>query len=135
MQLQNVRMRIEHIAIWVKDLEGMRDFYTRYFKMNCSNKYVNDKKKFSSYFLSFESGTRIEIMHRTDITKQQDTSVDVHGLAHFAISVGNKEKVDHLTEVIRSNGFPIIGNPRITGDGYYESIVQDPEGNKVEITE
>jgi lactoylglutathione lyase len=128
-------MRIEHIAIWVKDLEGMRDFYTRYFKMNCSKKYVNDRKKFSSYFLSFESGARIEIMHRTDITEQQDTSIDMQGLAHFAIAVGNKEKVDQLTDAIHSNGFLIVGEPRITGDGYYESIVQDPEGNKVEITE
>jgi len=128
-------MKIEHIAIWVKYLEGIRDFYTRYFKMNCNNKYVNEKKKFSSYFLSFESGARIEIMHRTDVTTQQDTIVAMYGLAHFAISVGNKEKVDQLTDAIRSDGYTIIGNPRITGDGYYESIVQDPEGNKIEITE
>jgi lactoylglutathione lyase len=127
-------MKIHHIAIWVKSLENMRDFYTRYFNTSCSEKYVNEKKKFSSYFLSFESGARIELMHRSDIFEQKD-SEGKHGLAHFAISVGSRDKVDQLTETIRNNGFRIIGEPRTTGDGYYESIILDPEGNSVEITE
>jgi len=128
-------MRIEHIAIWVIDLEKMKDFYTEYFNMECSDKYVNDLKKFSSYFLKFHNGARIEIMHRPDISESTGKKGTTNGLAHFAISVGNKEKVDEITELIRNNGFQIIGEPRTTGDGYYESVVLDPEGNYIEITE
>ena len=128
-------MKIEHIAIWVKDLEKMRNFYTRYFGMNCNEKYINEKKKFSSYFLSFESGTRIEIMHNASIYDQQSDSAKMCGLAHFAISVGDKANVDQLTEDLLKDGIRIIGPPRVTGDGYYESVVQDPEGNLIEITE
>lgn len=128
-------MKIEHIAIWVKDLEKMRDFYTRYFGMKCNEKYINEMKKFSSYFLSFESGTRIEIMHKAGISDQQIDCAEMYGLAHFAISVGDRRKVEKLTEDFRNNGIKVIGGPRVTGDGYYESIVQDPEGNLVEITE
>ena len=128
-------MKIEHIAIWVKDLEKMKDFYTQHFNMNCSEKYINEKKRFSSYFLSFENGARIEIMHRPDILEQKGNKGTRNGLTHFAISVGNKDKVNQFTEVIRSKGFKIIGEPRATGDGYYESVILDPEGNNVEITE
>ncbi len=128
-------MKIEHIAIWVKDLEIIRDFYTRYFGMHCNEKYINKMKRFSSYFLSFESGTRIEIMHKSGISDQQNDNAGMYGLAHFAISVGDREKVDQLTEDLRRGGIHIVGPPRVTGDGYYESIVQDPEGNLVEITE
>lgn len=128
-------MKIEHIAIWVKDLEKMKDFYTRYFEMNCNEKYTNEMKKFSSYFLSFESGTRIEIMHKPGISDQQNDCSELYGLAHFAVSVGNRVKVDQLTENLRRDGIQIVGPPRVTGDGYYECIFQDPEGNLVEITE
>ena len=128
-------MKIEHIAIWVKDLEKMRDYYSHYFEMNCNEKYINEKKKFSSYFLSFESGARIEIMHKDDISDQQSTAKEIFGLAHFAISVGSREMVDQLTHKMRRDGIRIVGTPRVTGDGYYESIVEDPEGNLVEITE
>ena len=128
-------MRIEHIALWVKDLERMKNFYKEYFNMNCGEKYENKSKEFSSYFLSFGSGARIEIMHRPDIIEQAMGKGVTNGLTHLAISVGNKEKVDELTELIRSDGFEIIGEPRTTGDGYYESIISDPEGNHIEITE
>ena len=128
-------MRIEHIAIWAEDLEKMRQFYSEFFHMECSDKYINAQKGFSSYFLSFEHGARIEIMHRSDISKQIDQKDSTHGLTHFAISVGSKDGVDQLTELIRSKGFRIFGEPRTTGDGYYESVVLDPEGNLVEITE
>jgi lactoylglutathione lyase len=127
-------MKIEHLAIWVKDLEKMKDFYTRFFNMNCNDKYVNETKGFSSYFLSFEGGARIEIMHRPDISKQAAKAGTFFGFTHFAISVGSKERVDELTEAIRSAGYEITGEPRTTGDGYYESVVADPEGNLVEIT-
>lgn len=128
-------MKIEHLAIWVENLEKMKNFYIQYFDMSCSEKYVNVKKKLSSYFLSFESGARIEIMHRPDIIEKKDINGLTLGIAHLAISVGSKEKVNQITETVRRNGFQIIGEPRITGDGYYESVISDPEGNLIEITE
>lgn len=126
-------MKIEHIAIWVKDLEKMKDFYLHFFDMKSNEKYYNPKKNFSSYFLSFNDGARIELMHNPDISEFIEKSK--LGLAHFAISVGSKEKVDLITENIHENGYQIIGEPRTTGDGYYESIIADPEGNLIEITE
>lgn len=128
-------MKIEHIAIWVRDLEKAKEFYTTCFKMKCGDKYVNEKKGFSSYFLSLDDGARIEIMYRPDITGTAGKQGISFGLTHFAISVGSRKEVDELTEKIRSSGYEILGEPRTTGDGYYESLVSDPEGNLVEITE
>jgi len=128
-------MKIEHLAIWVRDLEKMKDFYTRFFNMNCNDKYLNEKKQFSSYFLSFEGGARIEIMHRPDISEQRAMAGTFFGLTHYAISVGSREGVDELTERIRRAGYKVTCEPRTTGDGYYESVIADPEGNLVEITE
>ncbi len=128
-------MKIEHIAIWTKDLEKMKRFYLKYFKLTSSEKYFNPKKKFSSYFLSFENGARIELMHRPDISEFLDQSIQKFGLTHFAISVGTKESVDNMTDLIRKNGYKIVGEPRVTGDGYYESVIEDPEGNLIELTE
>jgi len=128
-------MRIEHIAIWVNNLEEMKDFYMKYFSMKCSNRYENPKKGFTSYFLSFDTGARIEIMNRKDISRKINIKGISNGFTHLAFSVGSVEKVDELTELIRSNGFKIFGEPRTTGDGYYESVVIDPEGNHIEITE
>jgi lactoylglutathione lyase len=128
-------MKIEHIAIWVNDLERMKNFYMRYFSMDCSEKYENRKKGFSSYFLSFGLSARIEIMHRPDIPDQIGGKGVTNGLAHLAISVGSRDKVDELTEKIRKDGFEILSEPRITGDGYYESLISDPEGNHIEISE
>lgn len=128
-------MKIEHIAIWTSDLEKMKDFYLNFFELESNEKYYNPKKKFSSYFLSFEKGARIELMHRPDISEFIDNMDGKLGLAHFAISVGSKKRVDTITETIRKNGFKVIGAPRTTGDGYYESVIADPEGNLIEITE
>lgn len=128
-------MRIDHIAIWVNDLEAMKYFYTKYFNMKCSKIYENSKKGFASYFLSYDSGIRIEIMKRKDISGKISNKGVSNGFTHLAFSVGNIEKVDELTEEIRNNGFGIYGEPRTTGDGYYESVVLDPEGNHIEITE
>ncbi len=127
-------MKIEHIALWVIDLELMRNFYQKFFNMKCGEKYRNLDKGFSSYFLSFDSGARIEIMNRTDISSETGIKGMSTGLTHIAISVGSEEMVDKLTEAIRKNGFKIVGEPRTTGDGYYESVVLDPEGNYIEIT-
>ena len=127
-------MKIEHIAIWVQDLEKMKAYFMKYFELKCNDKYINEKKGFSSYFLSFESGARLEIMHRSDIAPYLGVKGLLNGLTHFAIAVGSKERVLELTELHRSDGYAIIGEPRTTGDGYFESVVGDPEGNLIEIT-
>jgi len=127
-------MKVEHIAIWTRDLEKMKDFYIKFFQAKSNEKYFNPSKKFSSYFLSLENGPRIEIMHRPDISEIIEKFDSKVGLAHIAISVGSKEKVDSLTELMRDNGYRIIGEPRTTGDGYYESVIADPEGNLIELT-
>jgi len=127
-------MRIEHLAIWVNDLERMRVFYETYFGAIAGDKYHNPSKKFTSYFLSFEDGPRMELMHRSDIAKKLNGEMEHIGIIHFAVSVGSKEKVDELTEQIRASGNKIVGEPRTTGDGYYESVVLDPENNRIEIT-
>ena len=128
-------MHIEHLAIWVNDLERMKDFYLRFFDLTANKKYYNPKKQFSSYFLAFESGARIELMHHPDLSELQVDKDPTLGFHHFAISVGSKEQVNVLTERLRSAGYTIIGEPRTTGDGYYESVIADPEGNWIEITE
>jgi lactoylglutathione lyase len=127
-------MKIEHLAIWVKDLEKMKAFYLEFFDLTCNEKYVNPKKGFSSYFLSFESGARIELMHKSNISDKSHSMDELFGLAHFAISVGSKQLVDDLTDRLRLNGYFVVGEPRTTGDGYYESVISDPEGNLIEIT-
>ena len=127
-------MKIEHIAIWTRDIERMRAFYLKFFDLVASEKYHNTKKKFSSYFLSFKNGARIELMHQADRNEPNKKLEYQLGLTHIAISVGSKEKVDLLTERIRQSGNLVIGEPRTTGDGYYESVISDPEGNLIEIT-
>lgn len=128
-------MKIEHIAIWVEDIERVRNFYETYFDGKSGEKYVNAKKQFESYFIQFSEGSRLELMHRPDIPKNvNDLLKEYRGLIHFAMSVGSKEKVDALTEQLRADGYTIVGEPRTTGDGYYESVVFDPESNRIEIT-
>ena len=124
-------IKIEHLAIWVSDLEKMKVFYETYLNATSGEKYVNSKKRFSSYFLSFSGGARLELMKREDITSINTESL---GLAHIAISLGSEEKVDLLTERLRAHGIEIAGEPRVTGDGYYESVIKDPEGNLIELT-
>ena len=125
-------MKIEHIAIWVKNLEATRTFYETYFEMRSNEKYVNEKKGFESYFVSFPGEkTRLEIMSRKDIGASESHRSNTFGLTHFAFSVGSKEKVDELTQKLSNDGYKIAGEPRTSGDGYYESVVEDPEGNWV----
>lgn len=128
-------MRIEHIAIYCKDLEAMRNFYENYFNGKSNKKYVNSKKGFESYFISFTDGARLELMRMMGIPDSKNNIYEQFtGLIHFAVSVGSKEKVDELTEKFRNDGIEIIGEPRWTGDGYYESVILDIEGNRIEIT-
>lgn len=128
-------MKIEHIAIWTQDLERLREFYVTYFLATANEKYVNPLKKFESYFLTFKSGTRLELMQRPDIFNRPPNGGNrFTGYAHLAFATGSKENVDALTEQLRKDGYEIVGEPRTTGDGYYESVVIDPDGNRVEIT-
>ena len=128
-------MKIEHIAIWTMDLERLKSFYEKYFKASAGVKYTNLTKRFSSYFLTFGAGCRLEIMEMPGIQLSPNTETIQHtGLIHFAISVGDKEHVDQLTNRLRDDGYSVAGEPRTTGDGYYESVVLDPDGNRIEIT-
>lgn len=129
-------MHIEHIALWVDDLERMKSFYESYFTAKSNEKYHNNKTGFESYFLSFESGCRLELMKRLNISENtKDYHNQKMGLAHFAISVGSKQQVDVLTQKLSEEGFEIASPPRVTGDRYYESVILDPENNTIEITE
>lgn len=128
-------MKIDHLAIWVEDLETMRQFYLRYFDTSCGEKYFNPKRNYTSYFLTFAGGEcRIELMVQPAILDNRPDRGLIKGLAHFSINVGSKESVNELTERLRADGYRIIGEPRTTGDGYYESVILDPEGNYVELT-
>lgn len=131
-------MRIEHLAIWAKNIEELRAFYLRYFGAASNERYHNPTKNFQSYFLSFPkgqdgSGCRLELMQKPEIP-ENDNAVETIGITHFAISVGSEAAVNSLTETLRNDGHCIVGEPRWTGDGYYESVVLDPEGNRIEIT-
>lgn len=126
-------MKIAHIALWTKDIERMRQFYEIYFKAQSGKRYENTNRGFASYFLNFpESEVRLELMQQPTIVYQpEETPL---GWAHLAISVGSEEAVNALTKTISDDGYTVIGQPRWTGDGYYESVVADPEGNWIEIT-
>lgn len=124
-------MKIHHIAVWTFRLEDMKEFYIRYFQGTSNDKYINPKKGFESYFIRFDSGTELELMSRTDV---QNTAIKENrlGLTHFAFALNSKEEVLELTEKLRNAGYTIAGEPRTSGDGYFESVVLDPDGNRVE---
>ncbi len=128
-------MKIDHLALWVDDLELMKAFYSKYFELTAGEKYLNPAKQFESYFLRFkENGACIELMRKPGVSGNVHERGLQQGLTHFAFSVGRKERVDDLTDQLRRDGFTICGEPRTTGDGYYESVILDPEGNQIEIT-
>lgn len=128
-------MNINHIAIWVKDLERIRIFYETYFDAKSNNIYINEEKKFSSYFLTFDGTTRLELMQRPLIPESLNNPYEQHiGLIHLAISVGSEDRVISLTNRLAGDGYEVLDGPRYTGDGYFESTVLDPEKNRIEIT-
>jgi lactoylglutathione lyase len=128
-------MKIDHVAIWCRDIEKLKGFYEKYFSAKANEKYFNSTKNFSSYFLVFGQGCRLELMQMPGVPdSKNDFEKQFTGLIHLAISVGSKQTVDELTERLRSDGYSIVGEPRTTGDGYYESVVLDPENNRIEIT-
>lgn len=127
-------MKIEHVALYVKDLEMAREFYARYFGAKSGERYHNSKTGFQSYFLKFEGGARLELMTAPeveDLSKAERWT----GYSHLAFSVGSRPAVDALTKRLKEDGHPVMSGPRVTGDGYYESCVLDSEGNRIEITE
>jgi len=124
--------RLEHAALWTPDLERARAFYETYFDATAGEKYVNPDTDFSSYFLTFDDGARLELMHTPGLAAAAEHPAV--GYAHVAIAVGSAARVDRLTARLRDDGVPVLGGPRRTGDGYYESVVADPDGNRVEIT-
>ena len=126
-------MRIEHIAMYVKDLEGARAFFVKYFGAVSNDGYHNLKTDFRSYFLSFGDGSRLEIMQKPQM-KDSKKFIDQTGYIHLALSVGSKISVDELTAQLKADGYEIISGPRTTGDGYYESLIRAFEGNLIEIT-
>ena len=127
-------MKIEHVAMYVNDLERTRDFFVKYFGAKSNEGYHNPKKQFRSYFLSFDGEARLEIMNKADQFDSEKNLADT-GFIHLAFSVGSKEKVDELTARLKADGYEVISEPRTTGDGYYESCILDFEGNQIEITE
>ncbi|MBU3092877.1 VOC family protein [Clostridium sp. CF011] len=129
-------MKIEHVAIWTKDIEKLKKFYVDYFDGIAGDKYTNIKKHFESYFIKFESGARLEIMQMTTIPSNLNDAISQYiGLIHIAFSVGSVEKVNRLTDTLRKSGYMVVSEPRYTGDGYYESCILDHDGNRIEITE
>lgn len=126
-------MKIEHIALYVHDLEGAKEFFLRYFDATANTLYHNTRTGFKSYFLSFEDGARLEIMTKPELS-DSGVSTNQFGYAHLAFSAGSKEEVNRLTAKLAQNGYAVISGPRITGDGYYESCILGFENNLIEIT-
>ncbi len=127
-------MTIEHAAMYVNDLEAAREFFVTYLDGVSNDGYHNRNTGFRSYFISFGSGARLELMNKAemdDFAKPLSRT----GYAHIAFSTGSKEKVDMLTEKLKSAGFEVVSGPRTTGDGYYESCIVAVEGNQIELTE
>lgn len=127
-------MRIEHVALWTADLERLRLFYETYFGARAGARYENPARRLESYFLTFASGARLKIMQRSDVLPGASGAQPVLGWAHVAFSLGAEQAVDQLTARLAEDGYSVVDGPRRTGDGYYESVVLDPDGNRIEIT-
>ena len=127
-------MKIDHVALYCVNLEGMREFFIRYFNGISNEMYLNPKTGLKTYILGFEdSVARLELMTRPEV-KEAEENIYRQGFIHLSFSVGSKEKVDSLTRVLNEDGYQVLGGPRITGDGYYESCILGPEKILIEIT-
>lgn len=127
-------MRIEHIAMYVTELEKTKEFFVKYFNATPNEGYHNKTTDFRSFFLSFDDGARLEIMNKPKMEDAEKTLART-GYIHIAFSLGSKEAVDELTAQMKNDGYEVISGPRTTGDGYYESCIIGIEGNQIEITE
>ena len=129
-------MTLEHVAIWTNNLERLREYYTKYFGAVSNEKYINPEKKFESYFLSFESGARLELMTMIDIPDNKNDTIEKQhlGIIHLAFGVDSMKDVDLKVAQLKNDGFRILSGPRKTGDGYYEFETLDPDNNRLEVT-
>ena len=125
-------MHIEHVAIMTRNLERLKKFYETYFQATAGSKYVNTTTRFESYFLNFTSGSRLELIKMPAVMDPSEK--ELRGYIHLAISIGSRSQVDGLTARLQEDGYPVIDEPRWTGDGYYESRVLDCDGNQIELT-
>lgn len=126
-------MRIDHIALYVNELELAKNFFVKYFGAKSNDGYHNKSTDFKSYFLTFDDGARIELMNHPDMQDEKKT-IRRTGFIHIAFKVGSKEKVDEMTRIFQADGYEVVSGPRTTGDGYYESCIVGLEGNQIEIT-
>ena len=127
-------MKLEHVALWTPDLERARTFYAHYFGGQAGPRYANPNHGFTSYFLTFDGGSRLELMQMPGIVpRAAPPETQVMGLVHLAFTPGDEGAVDALTKRLRADGYPVIREAYRTGDGYYESTVLDPDGNRIEI--
>ena len=131
--MEGYAMKIEHIAMYVNDLEAAKEFFVKYLNGTANNGYHNKNTDFRSYFIAFDDGARLEIMKKPEMA-DDEKSLARTGFIHIAFSVGNKKSVDSLTARMKADGYEVISGPRTTGDGYYESCVIGIEGNQIEIT-
>lgn len=129
-------MILEHIAIWTKNLESLKDYYCHYFNGVPNELYINTSTNFQSYFLSFDSGARLEIMMMPNIPDNtNDRIIQQHlGIIHLAFGVKTRTEVEEKAKQLAHDGYPILSGPRLTGDGYYEFETQDPDQNRIEVT-
>lgn len=129
-------MTIDHVAIWTTDLERLKDYYTRYFGGKANEKYINREKLFESYFISFDTGARLELMQRQDIPENlNDREVKQHrGIIHISFRMESMELVVEKSKELAKIGFRILRGPRKTGDGYFEFETLDPDGNRIEVS-
>lgn len=127
-------MKIEHVGLYVRDLEAAKAFFENYFTAQAGDRYHNTKTGFQSYFLTFEDGAHLEIMTRETDLIVRNPEPYFTGYHHLAFSLGSQEAVDQLTARLQADGYPVLSGPRVTGDGYYESCIQGLEGNQIELT-
>ncbi len=126
-------MYIHHIALYAKDIEKLKDFYCQYFGGQANEKYKNEKKGFSSYFITFSQGASLEIMHKLSVTEEYKKTENL-GYTHLAFALGSQKAVDQKIGELEQAGLKKLDGPRWTGDGYYEAVFLDPENNRIEIT-
>ncbi|MEO6720806.1 MAG: VOC family protein [Ferruginibacter sp.] len=128
-------MTLEHVAIWTERLDALKDYYIKYFGGSANQKYTNERRQFSSYFLTFASGARLEIMSMPNIPANHNDTVVAqhHGIIHLAFGVDTLQEVDDKASQLQTDGFTILSGPRKTGDGYYEFETLDPDNNRLEV--
>jgi lactoylglutathione lyase len=128
-------MKLEHIAIWTDNIELLRNYYVSFFEGQSNEMYINPKTQFQSYFISFESGARLEIMSMPNIPDNANDTINAQhkGIIHIAFSVATKQEVDAKAALLQANGFELLNGPRVTGDGYYEFVTLDPDKNRLEV--